>query len=168
MTEFTDLLAGGVGRTDSPPYSLYPVTLTHLEKSLAVVVGGGVVGERKVRGLLAANVRVRLIAPAATPALSAWAENSQIEWMQREFQPGDLAEAGIVFAATNVRAVNQAVTDEALGRGLLVNVADVPAEGNFHAPAVHRTDEALIAISSYAGRPHIATRLRDRIAALLG
>ncbi|MBI3958073.1 MAG: bifunctional precorrin-2 dehydrogenase/sirohydrochlorin ferrochelatase [Chloroflexi bacterium] len=147
--------------------SRYPITLIHLETILAVVVGGGVVGERKVRGLLAANARVRLIAPTATPSLIAWAESGQVEWVQREFQPGDLADAGIVFAATNVRAVNRAVTDEALGRGLLVNVAGAPAEGNFHAPAVHRTDEAVIAVSSYAGRPGIATRLRDRIAQLL-
>ena len=144
--------------------SRYPITLIHLENTLAVVVGGGIVGERKVRGLLAADARVRLIAPTATPDLTAWAASGQIEWIQREFQAGDLAEAGIVFAATNVRAVNRAVTDEALGRRLLVNVADAPAEGNFHAPAVHRTEEAVIAISSYAGRPGIATRLRARIA----
>lgn len=150
-----------------PPPSRYPITLIHLESTLAVVVGGGIVGERKVSGLVAANAHVRLIAPTATPALLALAENDEIEWTQREYRSGDLAEAGIVFAATNVRAVNRAVTDEALERGLLVNVADAPAEGNFHAPAVHRTDEAIIAISSYAGRPGIATRLRARIVELL-
>lgn len=150
-----------------PTPSRYPITLTHLESSLAVVVGGGIVGERKVRGLLAASARVRLIAPEVTIALVEWAESGQIEWVQRAYQTGDLAEAGIVFAATNVRAVNRAVTDEALYWGLFVNVADAPAEGNFHAPAVHRTDEAVIAISSYAGRPGIATRLRARIVAFL-
>ncbi|MFZ1752172.1 MAG: bifunctional precorrin-2 dehydrogenase/sirohydrochlorin ferrochelatase [Caldilineaceae bacterium] len=150
-----------------PTPSRYPITLIHLESALAVVVGGGIVGERKVRGLLAANARIRLIAPASTPALAAWAESGQIEWIQKEYQAGDLAGAGIVFAATNVRAVNRAATVEALSRGLLVNVADAPTEGNFHAPAVHRTDEAVIAISSYAGRPGIATRLRARIAEFL-
>ena len=150
-----------------PPPSRYPITLIHLESTLAVVVGGGIVGERKVSGLVAANAHIRLIAPTATPALLALAENDEIEWTQREYRSGDLAEAGIVFAATNVRAVNRAVTDEALERGLLVNVADAPAEGNFHAPAVHRTEEAVIAISSYAGRPGIATRLRNRIVELL-
>lgn len=150
-----------------PLPSRYPITLIHLESTLAVVVGGGVVGERKVNGLLAANGRVRLIAPEASPALVALAESGAIEWVRREFRSGDLAEGGIVFAATNVRAVNRAVTDEALALGLLVNVADAPSEGNFHAPAVHRTEEAVIAVSSYAGRPGIATRLRNRIVALL-
>lgn len=149
------------------PSSRYPITLIHLESTLAVVVGGGIVGERKVSGLLAANGRVRLIAPAASPALVALAESGAIEWVRREYRPGDLTGAGIVFAATNVRAVNRAVTDEALANGLLVNVADAPTEGNFHAPAVHRTEEAVIAISSYAGRPGIATRLRNRIVELL-
>ena len=147
--------------------SRYPITLIHLDDTLAVVVGGGVVGERKVRGLLAANARVRLIAPESTSALSVWAAGGEIEWKQREYRSSDLAEAGIVFAATNVRAINRAVTDEALGRGLLVNVADAPVEGNFHAPAVHRTENAVIAISSYTGRPGISTRLRTRIAEFL-
>ena len=148
---------------ESPSPSRYPITLTHLDSVLAVVVGGGVVGERKVRGLLAAQAQVLLISPTATPSLADWAESGIIRWAKREFAPGDLAEAGIVFAATNVRGVNRAVAEEARQRGLLVNVADAPAEGNFHAPAVYRTDEALIAISSYAARPGIATRLRDRI-----
>lgn len=148
--------------------SRYPVTLIHLDRTLAVVVGGGVVGERKITGLLAAQARVRLIAPTAAPGLVALAEAGEIEWLRRAYAPGDLTGAGIVFAATDVRAVNRAVTEEARRLGLLVNVADAPAEGNFHAPAVHRTEEAVIAVSSYAGRPGIATRIRDRIAALLG
>ena len=148
--------------------SRYPITLIHLDKSLAVVVGGGVVGERKIAGLLAAQAPVWLIAPTATPGLVALAQSGAIEWSQRMFCPGDLAGAGIVFAATNVREVNRAVAEEAHRLGLLVNVADAPAEGNFHAPAVHRTAEAVIAVSSYAARPGIATRLRNRIAELLG
>jgi len=152
---------------ETPSPSRYPITLTHLESVLAVVVGGGVVGERKVRGLLDAHAQVWLIAPTATPALVVWAESGAIRWAQRAFLPGDLAEARIVFAATNVRSVNRAITEEARQRGLLVNVADAPGEGNFHAPAVYRTDEAIIAVSSYAGRPGIATHLRDRIGEFL-
>ena len=147
--------------------SRYPITLIHLESVLAVVVGGGAVGERKVKGLLDAQARVRLIAPTATPRLRAWAERGEIQWERREFRAGDLAGAGLVFAATHVRAVNYTVTQEAHRLGLLVNVADAPAEGDFHAPAVHRTDEVILAVSSYAGRPGIATHLRDRIAAWL-
>ena len=47
----------------------YPLTITNLSGRVAVVVGGGIVGERKVRSLLAADVPVRLISPSATEQL---------------------------------------------------------------------------------------------------
>jgi uroporphyrin-III C-methyltransferase len=72
---------GGRARMrETPLPSRYPITLTHLENVLAVVVGGGVVGERKVRGLLAAQAQVLLIAPTATPSLIDWAESGVIRW----------------------------------------------------------------------------------------
>ena len=58
----------------------YPLTITNLSGRVAVVVGGGIVGERKVRSLLAADVQVRLISPSATEQLTAWAEGGEIEW----------------------------------------------------------------------------------------
>ena len=84
----------------------YPLTITNLSGRVAVVIGGGIVGERKVRSLLAADVPVRLISPTATEQLVAWAEHDDIEWKRRLYREGDLDDAGLVFAATNVRAVN--------------------------------------------------------------
>ncbi len=145
----------------------YPLTITSLHDRVAVVVGGGVVGERKVRGLLAADAPVRLISPTATEQLIAWAGLRAIEWLQRPYQDGDLNGAGLVFAATNARAVNQDIAAAAHRQGLLVNVADAPAEGVFHAPAVTRQDGVIVAVSTVAGRPRQATATRDRIAAFL-
>ncbi|MCY4412037.1 MAG: bifunctional precorrin-2 dehydrogenase/sirohydrochlorin ferrochelatase [Caldilineaceae bacterium] len=145
----------------------YPLTLTNLGGGIAIVFGGGIVGERKVRSLLAADVQVRLISPSATRQLTAWAEGGELEWTQRPYQDGDLADAGLVFAATNVRAVNHEIAAAAHKQGLLVNVADSPAEGNFHSPAVMRRDDLIVSVSTNSGRPRRATAARDRIAALL-
>ncbi|MDW8392582.1 MAG: precorrin-3B C(17)-methyltransferase, partial [Oscillochloridaceae bacterium] len=41
----------------------YPIVLTDTDRLSAVVVGGGAVGERKVRGLLEAGAMVRLVSP---------------------------------------------------------------------------------------------------------
>lgn len=143
---------------------LLPITLTLPEESLAVVVGGGPVGERKSRAFLAAGLRVRIIAPAVTPGLEALAQSGAVEWLARTYAPGDLAEARLVCAATDVRAVNRAVAEEAYRRGLLVNVADRPDDGNFHMPAVHRADGVIIAVSSEAARPRLAQAVRDWVA----
>ncbi len=145
----------------------YPLTITNLSGRVAVVVGGGIVGERKVRSLLAADVQVRLISPSATEQLAAWAEHDDIEWKRRVYRDGDLDDVGLVFAATNVRAVNHEIAAAAHRQGLLVNVADAPAEGNFHSPAVVRRDDLIVSVSTISGQPRKATSARDRIAALL-
>lgn len=145
----------------------FPLTITNLRGGTAVVVGGGIVGERKVRSLLAAGVPVCLISPTASEQLQVWAAENEIIWEQRPFREGDLDGAGLVFAATNVRAVNRQIAQDSCDRGLLVNVADAPAEGNFHSPAVHRSGDLIVSVSTISGRPRQATTARDRVAALL-
>ncbi len=145
----------------------YPLTVTTLGGRTAVVIGGGIVGERKVRSLLAGQVPVRLVSPSATDQIIAWAESGKIEWTRRRYRDGDLEDAALVFAATNVRNVNREIAEAAHTMELLVNVADAPAEGNFHSPAVTRRDDLIVSVSTHSGQPGIATAARDRIAALL-
>jgi cobalt-precorrin 5A hydrolase/precorrin-3B C17-methyltransferase len=145
----------------------YPLTLTHMATRQAVVVGGGPVGQRKVTGLLAAGARVRLISPEATGPLRAWAEAGLIEWLRRPYQPGDVAGAQLVYAATNQRAVNRRIAAEAKAEGHLCNVADRPDEGDFHLPAVHRRPGLVVAVSSGGASPGRARRMRDTIATWL-
>lgn len=146
---------------------VYPINLTGLADKLAVVVGGGAVGERKVRGLLAALARVTLISPEATPQLQQWAAANEISWQPRPYQPGDLAGATLVFAATNSRAVNAKIASDAAALNLLSNIADAPDEGNFHLPAVHRQPGLTVAVSTAGASPGRAAQLRDRIAGWL-
>lgn len=145
----------------------YPLTVTTLGGRTAVVVGGGTVGERKVRSLLAGEVPVRLVSPSATEQITAWAESGKIEWTRRTYRDGDLEDAALVFAATNERDVNNEIAKAAHRKKLLVNVADAPAEGNFHSPAVTRKDDLIVSVSTHSGQPRVATSARDRIAALL-
>jgi cobalt-precorrin 5A hydrolase/precorrin-3B C17-methyltransferase len=149
------------------PTPVYPITLTDLANTPAIVIGGGRVGERKVRGLLDAGVPVRLISPEATSQLQAWAGAERLEWQRRVYQSGDLTGTKLVIAATNQRNVNAQVAQEAHGMGLLCNIADQPAEGNFHVPAVHRRPDLVIAVSTAGQSPTRARQIRDRIAAWL-
>jgi len=142
----------------------YPIVLMSLRDAPVVVVGGGAVGERKVRGLLAAGAAVRLISPAATEQLRAWAAAGRIAWAPREYATGDLEGARLVFAATNRRQVNAQIAGDAAARGLLCNVADAPAEGNFHLPAVYRGHGLTIAVGTDGANPARAVAVRDAIA----
>lgn len=154
----------GCATTDA----VYPIFLTGLSNKLAVVVGGGPVGERKVAGLLAAQGRVRLISPVATPALVEWAQAGQLAWWPRPYQAGDLTDAFLAFAATNVRTVNEQVAQDAANLGLLCNIADAPTEGNFHVPALYRHADVMVAIGSRHGKnPKRIKYLRDQLARFL-
>lgn len=151
--------------TNTELSTVYPILLTGLHHRLAIVVGGGLVGERKVAGLLAVRAQVRLISPQATPILQHWAQEGRIDWWPRPYQIGDVAGAFLVFAATNVREVNARVATEGTQTGALCNIADAPEEGNFHLPALHRQDDFVVAVGSQQGKnPKRVKQLRDRIA----
>lgn len=142
---------------------MLPITLTQTQHLQAVVVGGGPVAERKSGALLAAGLKVRVIAPAVTARLSNWHKLGTIEWLPRPYQPGDLNNAQVVLAATNVRTVNAEVAAEAQRLGLLINVADQPAEGNFHMPAVYQDEQCLIAINTKSAQPCLSLSIRNFI-----
>lgn len=144
--------------------SAYPILLTCLDQVLTVVIGGGAVAERKITGLLAANARIRLISPQATSQLVRWAGEGKLDWQQRKYLQDDLDGAWMIFAATNDRAVNVQIAEAAQQRGILCNVVDSPADGNFNVPAVYRGLQEVIAVSTYAEKPALAASIRNRIA----
>lgn len=151
----------------APAQQVYPIFLTNLGGAPVVVIGGGQVAARKVAGLLAAQAAVTVISPTLAPDLALLAAGAQIGWFERPYAAGDLDGARLVFAATNVRAVNAQVADDAAQRGILCNVADAPGEGTFHLPAVHRQAEVVIAVGTSGTAPGRARQLRDRIAGWL-
>ena len=159
-----DFFASSPHAAAPPLTQSYPVTLTNLRGAAVVVVGGGPVGARKIRGLLDVGAVVRLISPAAIEELSELATAGRVAWTQREYAAGDLGEARLVFAATNERAVNATIARDAAEYGILCNVADAPDEGSFHLPAVYRGAQATIAVGTSGANPAGAKQLRDRIA----
>lgn len=146
----------------------YPIVLTNLANARCVVLGGGAVAERKVDGLLAGGARPVVISPDLTGRLTSWRANGQIEHVARVYQPGDLAGAALAVAATGNRAANAAVAAEGARLGLLVNVADDPAAGNFHTAATVRRGELLLAVSTSGQSPALAACIRRELAERYG
>jgi precorrin-2 dehydrogenase/sirohydrochlorin ferrochelatase len=140
----------------------YPAILM-LDGRLGVVIGGGAVGERKVRTLLEAGARVKVITPEATPRLKKLAGDDTIELIERPYQRGDLKGAAVVIASTDERAVNQAIYEEALDEGVPVNVVDDPPHCTFIAPSIVRRGDLMIAISTGGTNPAMAVRIRERL-----
>lgn len=141
----------------------YPV-LVEGTAVTALVVGGGSVASRKVRGLLAAGARVLVVAPSVTEELLTLGErekNLTIE--KRRFQDEDVRDVTLVFAATDERTTNSRIARIARGHHRLVSVSDLPSEGNFSGMAAHCAGDVVIGVSA-GGVPRAAARIRDAIA----
>jgi cobalt-precorrin 5A hydrolase/precorrin-3B C17-methyltransferase len=149
------------------PTFLYPIALCHLQGVRVVVVGGGPVGERKIMGLLPAGAQITLISPTATPPLQTLAQQGDIIWHARPFETADAAGAFLLYAATNNRAVNQAIAQAGQAAGVLCNVADRPEEGNFFTPAVLRHNDVVVAVNTTVRNPRRAVQVRDEVAKCL-
>ena len=142
---------------------LYPIFL-NLDGKRCVIVGGGAVANRKARKLLQARAEVVAISPEVKPEL----ESVATEVRRRPYREGDLEGASLVFAATNRREVNAAVTREARGRGIPVNVADEPSEGDFALPSVLRRGQLQVAVSTGGASPTLARRVRYELESAFG
>jgi siroheme synthase-like protein len=142
---------------------LYPIFL-NLDGKRCVVVGGGAVANRKARKLLQARAEVVAISPEVKPEL----ESVATEVRRRPYREGDLEGASLVFAATNRREINAAVTREARARGIPVNVADEPSEGDFALPSVLRRGQLQVAVSTGGASPTLARRVRYELESAFG
>lgn len=160
-------MAGPRGEMEGEVRALYPM-MVDLTERRAVVVGGGSVAERKVRRLLQAGAAVRVVSPAATPAIERWAAAGRLRLLRRPARAGDLDGALLVLVATDDPTVNRRMAAAAARRGALVNVADDPAACGFLVPSVLRRGDLTVAVSTGGGSPALAKRLRERLADMLG
>jgi precorrin-2 dehydrogenase/sirohydrochlorin ferrochelatase len=143
---------------------LYPVML-NLENRRVVIIGGGDVALRKARDLLEAGARVLVIAPDVHLDFKALAGSSgaSLEILQRPYQPGDLADAALVFSATSNAEVNRAVFKEARERNIFINAVDDPLSCSFFIPSFIKKGDLILALSTSGKSPALAARLRREI-----
>ncbi len=169
----------------------YPVIL-NVAGRRCLVVGGGPVAARKVRGLLDAGAEVTVIAPRISEALRTVEDEAtggrpvpsgspgpagdgagspvargSLDIRKRQYRRGEAADYHLVATATGVPTVDAAVVSDAESAGVLVNSADPGTPGTISLPAVHRQGGVTVAVSTRGASPALARWLRDRIAASL-
>ena len=141
---------------------MYPVLLD-IKGKLCTVVGGGSVAERKVKGLLEAGAKVRVVSPELSSGLSFLAGQGLIEWLQKNFNENDLERAVLVFAATDSRETQEKIRQQAEKNGQLLNVVDDPDSCSFHVPATLRRGDLTIAVSTRGKSPAVAALIRENL-----
>jgi precorrin-2 dehydrogenase/sirohydrochlorin ferrochelatase len=145
---------------------LYPVFIS-LKDQKCLVVGGGLVAERKVGSLLECGAQVLVVAPELTLELEKRVLVKDVEYRQRPYETRDLEGLApgrsLVFVATNNPEVNHQVFLESQAGGFLVNVVDDPVHCSFFVPSMVRQGPLCIAISTEGKSPLLARRIREKL-----
>jgi len=140
----------------------YPVMLD-VRGRQAMVVGGDRVAAEKAAALSASGAQVHVMSQEFCDELLLQAEQKQVTLLRKAYEPGDLAGAFVVIAATNDPRQVQAIWTETQERGQLVNIVDMPEYCSFIMPSVLRREQLTIAVSTEGASPGLAKRIRHSL-----
>ena len=138
----------------------YPAYLD-LTGKRCIVIGAGLVAERKVFQLVASDANVTLVSPTITNELQRLVGEDKVRWIKRTYVRGDLAGSVLAIAATSDEEVNRQVHAEAEREKTLLNVVDVTSLCDFIAPSIVERGAVTVAISTGGQSPALARKLRE-------
>ena len=146
----------------------YPAHI-NLQDRKCLVVGGGIVAERKVVSMLLSGGGVTVISPDATELLTFLANTGTVRWHKRQLKSGDTDGYFLVCAATDFTDINSAVFAEAHQKNKIrfVNVVDVIPQCTFAAASVVTDGELMLSISTSGKSPATSRRIREHLEKML-
>jgi precorrin-2 dehydrogenase/sirohydrochlorin ferrochelatase len=147
--------------------AIYPM-MVDLTSRRCLVVGGGKVATRKIKGLLEFNAEILVVSPTVTEQIHSWVQSGKIAWRSGLYQKKDGENCFIVVAATDDPEVNHQVYLDAKERGQWINVVDQPAYCNFHVPSIVRRGKLTLAISTQGASPSLTKQIRRELSNLYG
>jgi len=140
-----------------------PIFMNVKDRS-CLIVGGGEVAQRKASVLLDTGAMVKVVAPEIS---GAFANMPDVECVIDRFQPGHLDGAVLAIAATDDRAVNREVSQQARARNIPVNVVDNPDLCTFIMPSILDRSPLMVAFSSGGASPVLARMLRGKLETMI-
>ena len=140
----------------------YPICLKLAQKK-CVVVGAGSVALRKVKTLLAQEALVTVVSPELNQELAK--EKDKFVWEQAYYREEFLADAFLVIAATDNRAVNHEIAVYCDKHNILVNVIDSPEESSFIVNSYFTKGDLLVAVSTDGASPALSRKIRKDLVA---
>lgn len=133
------------------------------ENQKILVIGAGDVASRKLDLLNRTHAAITVIAPVICKNIAELAVKQQINLIQREVTPQDLAGFDFIYIATANKALNRSLAKIAKQNNAWVNVVDSPSECNFITPSIVDRGSLVVAISTAGIAPVLARELRSKL-----
>ncbi|MDO6655088.1 NAD(P)-dependent oxidoreductase [Anaerobacillus sp. 1_MG-2023] len=137
----------------------YPVTLNLVGKKV-VIVGGGRIALRKLKGLLGCGANLKVVSPDIHIDIKKYVDSDNITLMERAVRECDLHNAFLIIVATNLYDVNEFVVKHAEDNQL-VNASHQADRGNVSLPATLRRGRLVISVVTGGASPLLAKKIRD-------
>lgn len=137
--------------------SYFPLFIDLSEKKI-MLIGGGVIAERRVKTLLHFAENITVVAPEITEDLQNLADDGKIAWRKMRYAAGIIKGADLVLAATNDEICNEQIVMDCKEAGILVNASHKQELCDFYFPGTVIEDDIVIGISS-GGKDH--TKVKD-------
>lgn len=141
---------------------MYPINLI-LDNKSCVVLGGGHVALRKVKGLLDAKAKVTVISPEIVAELAKLVEEKRIIWQKKCYEQGDLDDFTLAICAIGNEKINAEVQREANQKKVILNVVDRLEFCDFALPAKIRRGDLLVTFSTNGKSPALSRYLRCKM-----
>lgn len=141
---------------------MYPINLI-LDNKPCVVLGGGHVALRKVKGLLDAKAKVTVISPEIVAELAKLVEEKRIIWQKKCYEQGYLDGFTLAICAIGNEKINAEVQREAKQKKVILNVVDRLEFCDFALPAKIRRGDLLVTFSTNGKSPALAKYLRCKM-----
>jgi precorrin-2 dehydrogenase/sirohydrochlorin ferrochelatase len=145
----------------------FPIAL-QLHGRPVLVVGGGPVAAGRIQQLVEVGAVVTVISPVVTSEIQALADSGALTLLHRPYTVGDCIGARLVFTASNDKAVNAEVVQEARSLNILANAADEPDLCDFFMPSIGREGSITVAVSTGGAAPGLSRHLRQRLMTGIG
>lgn len=129
-----------------------------------IVIGGDQIAAEKAAALAASGARVSMLSPEFGPEVLALEKRGQVTLRAKSYEPGDLAGAFVVVAATTADPqLTEAIWQETQRNGQPVNIVDVPRYCTFILPSVLRRGKLTVTVSTEGASPSLAKRIRQQL-----
>jgi precorrin-2 dehydrogenase/sirohydrochlorin ferrochelatase len=136
----------------------------NLKGKLVIVVGAGEEGLKKVNSLLTQDCKILVISDSANTQIQRFAKEGKIEFKKMKLDNADFVseyDPILVMAATDDRALNRKIVDEAKKMRCYAYAADDPDVSDFaHPSVINIQDTVQIAISTGGRSPAMARRIK--------
>ncbi len=139
----------------------------NIKNKKILVIGGGKVGERRIKKFIDGGGKVTIISESFTQIIKDLHKQDKIELINEKVNEKNiekwLKNTYLISIATNDLELNKKIADIAKSRGILVNIAQRYQLSDIIIPAHFEKDDILIAVSTKGQSPRLARQIKDKI-----